>query len=285
MGYHLISVRIGGAWYKLPHVYGEAEFDALTKATGGCLPLGTHAFHFNHLDQLLLNPVIEARPVWNIPLWNLLNTSPTQSMKLKDKVRGETLPVCRKYGDFVLAQAELGWRFYHVTGQDSSLITQMKACPITLKEACAYVDRHHRHNAAPRFHKFSVCLRTADETEPVGVAIASTPKARHQMDGVTLEINRCCSDPRYADTCSRLYALAIRAGRELGYQRFLTYTLPEESGSSLKAVGFQFDGVVPASTSGWDSPSRPRKPARYPEGKKLRWVLRTGAGQEKKHSK
>lgn len=282
MGYHLISVRIGGVWYKVPHVYDEAEFDALTEMVGGCLPFRMQAFHFSQLDQLLLNPVIEARPVWNIPLRTLLGTKPKQAMKLKDKVRGETLSVCRKHGDFVLAQAELGWRFYHITGENSSLVTQLKACPITLKEARTYVDRHHRHNAAPKFHKFSVCLRAADEAEPVGVAIASTPKARHQMDGVTLEINRCCCDPRYADACSRLYALAIRARREMGFRRFLTYTLPEESGSSLKAVGFQFDGMVPASAVGWDSPSRPRKPERYPEGEKLRWVLQVGDEQERK---
>lgn len=281
MGYHLLCARIGREWYKLPHVYGEKEFDVLVAAAGGYLPLGVQAFHFEHPDQLLRNRVIEARPVWDIPLSKLLDTAPSQPMKVKDKLREETLQVCRKYGDFVLAQAELGWRFYHVTGESCNLITKLKPYPITLKEARTYVDRHHRHNAAPKFHKFSVCLRAADEVEPVGVAIASTPKARHQMDGITLEINRCCSDPRYADACSRLYALAIRAGREMGYRRFLTYTLPEESGSSLKAVGFRFDGMVQASAAGWDSPSRPRKPERYPEGEKLRWVLQIGACSER----
>ena len=39
------------------------------------------------------------------------------------------------------------------------------------------------------------------------------------MDGETLEINRCCTDPRYADVCSCLYARAIRIGREMGYRR------------------------------------------------------------------
>ena len=108
----------------------------------------------------------------------------------------------------------------------------------------------------------------------MGVAVASTPKARRQMDGETLEINRCCADPRYADVCSCLYARAVRIGRELGYRRFLTYTLPEESGSSLRAAGFQPDGVVKPSASGWNSPARPRDTARYPAGEKLRWVRR-----------
>ena len=111
--------------------------------------------------------------------------------------------------------------------------------------------------------------------EPVGVAIASIPKARCQMDGLTLEINRCCADPRYADVCSNLYARTIRIGREMGYTRFLTYTLPEESGSSLRAVGFQVDGVVHSPSGGWNAPSRPRSTRRYPSGDKVRWVLHT----------
>ena len=194
-------------------------------------------------------------------------------MKLKDKAREETLPILRKCGDYVLAQANLGWRFYHVTGEHSSILTKLNAVPITLRDARAYVDLHYRHNAGPKFHKFSICLRVAGEPEPVGVAIASTPKARHQMDGFTLEINRCCADPRYADVCSKLYSLAIRAGRDIGYRRFLTYTLPSEGGSSLKAVGFQLDGMVHPGKSGWDCASRPRKTERYPEGSKCRWIL------------
>ena len=187
-----------------------------------------------------------------------------------------TLSVRSKYGDYALAETEDGYgRLYHVDGITSSLIARLEARPITLQEASAYVEAHHRHNAGPKFHKFSLCLRTPGEPEPVGVAIASIPKARCQMDGVTLEINRCCTDPRYTDVCSNLYARAIRIGREMGYTRFLTYTLPEESGSSLRAVGFQVDGVVHSPSEGWNTPSRPRSTRRYPSGDKVRWVLHT----------
>lgn len=285
MGYHLISVLDNGSWHKVPHIFGDTEFEALLARGDGYMPLGMKAFHFDQLDQLLLNSQIETRLVLPVPVWALFTTAPKQPMRLKDKRREETLPVRRKSGDFVLAEAELGWRFYRVTGGNSSLITKLTACPITLKEARAYVDAYHRHNAAPKFHKFSICLRAEDELEPVGVVIASTPKARHQMDGVTLEINRCCSDPRYADACSKLYALAIRTGCGMGYRRFLTYTLPEESGSSLKASGFQLDGITQATDRGWDVPSRPRMQERYPAGSKLRWVLQVGEGQERKGHK
>ena len=271
MGYHLISVCINGDWFKVPHVFEDDEFYAAAGAAGGYMPLRMKAFHFNDLDQLLLNKVIESRPVINIALRELFKQPPMQPMKLKDKRRKESLPVKRKFGDFVLAESELGWRFYQVDGVSCSLVTELKACPITLKEASAYVDRRHRHNAGPKFHKFSICLRVDGEPEPVGVAIASTPKARHQMDGRTLEINRCCVDARYADACSRLYGLAIRAGRDMGYTRFVTYTLPDEPGGSLRAVGFRLDGMT-SSAKGWDSPSRARHPDRYPEGPKLRWI-------------
>lgn len=82
-------------------------------------------------------------------------------------------------------------------------------------------------------------------------------------------------DGSYADVCSNLYARTIRIGREMGYTRFLTYTLPEESGSSLRAVGFQVDGVVHSPSGGWNAPSRPRSTRRYPSGDKVRWVLHT----------
>lgn len=189
-----------------------------------------------------------------------------------EPLSGEVLDI----NEYALAETEDGYgRLYHVDGITSSLIVRLEACPITLQEASAYVEAHHRHNAGPKFHKFSLCLRAPGEAEPVGVAIASIPKARCQMDGLTLEINRCCADPRYADVCSNLYARTIRIGREMGYTRFLTYTLPEESGSSLRAVGFQVDGVVHSPSGGWNAPSRPRSTRRYPSGDKVRWVLHT----------
>ena len=60
----------------------------------------------------------------------------------------------------------------------------------------------------------------------------------------------------------------------MGYKRFVTYTLPHESGSSLKAVGFKLDGFTQARPNGWDTPSRPRlMPERYPTEQKCRWLI------------
>jgi hypothetical protein len=60
----------------------------------------------------------------------------------------------------------------------------------------------------------------------------------------------------------------------MGYRRVLTYSLPEESGASLRAVGFRPDGVTKVNPNGWNMPGRPRKkPERYPKGPKIRWSM------------
>ena len=72
------------------------------------------------------------------------------------------------------------------------------------------------------------------------------------------------------DCTSRL--LGIREQAETKEEKG---TVPEESGSSLRAVGFQVDGVVHSPSGGWNAPSRPRSTRRYPSGDKVRWVLHT----------
>lgn len=273
MGYHLFSVKVAkDAWMKTTHVFEEQAFYDAVELVEGCVPINMSVFHFDDMAALRQNRVMERRPALELPIAAFFRAQPRQAMRLKDKEHGRTLPIVRKYGDFVLTASEYGQRFCRVDGARSSIVTELHPTPITLREAAAYMERHHRHNTGPKFHKFSAALSVADEPEPVGVVIASTPKARYQMDGRTLEINRVCADPRYADVCSKLYAMAIRAGRELGYQRFLTYTLPEESGSSLRAVGFRPQGET-CGEGTWDSPSRHRSTRRYPAGPKLRWVL------------
>jgi len=272
--YHMFLAQLNGQSYRCSALLNDAAFEQRMDTLLWRMPYHLRAFHTSDPKWAADNPVLKAAPVLPVDIDGLLSALPLQPMRLKDKRRQQTLAVRRKCGDYVLADTEDGYgRLYCVDGIASSLVTRLEVVPITLQEASAYIDRHHRHNAGPKFHKFSICLRVPGEPEPVGVAVASTPKARCQMDGETLEINRCCTDPRYADVCSCLYARAIRIGRELGYRRFLTYTLPEESGSSLRAVGFQPDGVTKASANGWSSPSRPRDTAQYPAGEKIRWVL------------
>jgi hypothetical protein len=143
--------------------------------------------------------------------------------------------------------------------------------PITLRAAQLFVRENHRHNEPPHGHKFSIGL--ADKEELIGVVTVGQPIARHQCDGYTAEVTRCCVLDGYRNANSKLYAAAIRAAFAMGYQRIITYTLPDESGASLKAVGFRVDGITKVNLNGWNMPGRPRKqPERYPKGPKVRWV-------------
>ncbi|MDR0818464.1 MAG: hypothetical protein LBN43_02675 [Oscillospiraceae bacterium] len=146
-------------------------------------------------------------------------------------------------------------------------------CPISLKTAQQFVNEHHRHNSSPQGHKFSIGLMEGERL--IGVVIVGRPIARKQDDGYTAEITRCCVLDNQRNASSKLYGAAIRAAKAMGYRRVITYTLPEESGASLKAVGFTLDGLTAANAKGWNMPGRPRKtPEKYPISSKNRWIKR-----------
>jgi hypothetical protein len=67
------------------------------------------------------------------------------------------------------------------------------------------------------------------------------PVGRYLDDGMTLEINRCCTDGT-RNACTKLYGAAIRAAKALGYKWIYTYTLQSEPGTSLKASNWICDG-------------------------------------------
>lgn len=139
--------------------------------------------------------------------------------------------------------------------------------PITLKEAKEFVDRFHRHNVSPQGHKFSIGLNDGEQV--VGVIIVGRPIARHNDDGWTLEVIRCCVLENHKNANSKLYAAAWRVAKNLGYGRLITYTLKSESGTSLKAAGWKVVGETTARPKGWNTPSRPRVMAeRYPTEQK-----------------
>lgn len=108
--------------------------------------------------------------------------------------------------------------------------------PITLRAACAFVATHHRHNKPPRGHKFSVAVH--DNGRLVGVACAGRPVARAFDDGLTLEVNRTCTDGT-GNANSMLYGAVWRAARAMGYRRLVTYTQADETGASLRAAGWR----------------------------------------------
>src|SRR5574344_2529152 len=111
--------------------------------------------------------------------------------------------------------------------------------PIHLKAAREYVGEHHRHNIPPVGGKFAVACYDNDRI--CGVAICGRPTSRKLDDGITLEIYRNCTDGTY-NACSKLYGACCRIGKNMGYQKIITYTLDKENGASLRASNFVNEG-------------------------------------------
>jgi hypothetical protein len=86
-------------------------------------------------------------------------------------------------------------------------------------------------------------------------------------NGWTLEVNRVATDGT-PNACSALYGAAWRATKALGYKRLITYTLPEEGGSSLRGAGWKCLGE--AGGGSWSCKSRPRVDT-HPLQTKLCW--------------
>ncbi len=115
-------------------------------------------------------------------------------------------------------------------------MTALTIRPITFRAACAFVAAMHRHNKPPRGHKFSIAVYAGETL--VGVAMAGRPVARAYDDGLTLEVNRTCTDgTRNAN--SMLYGAVWRAAKAMGYRRCITYTQHDESGATMRAVGWE----------------------------------------------
>lgn len=274
MAYHLFVLTSGKTSYRTKQILNEQEFDEVMDLNDWKMPYGMRAFHAGKMEYIDNNPVLKTFPEIDISVSELFGTRVRTAIKLKDNIRKNTLSVLKKSGNGVITESKDGYGyFYLLGGENTKLIAEMEVAPIHLKEAAEYVKQYHRHCGPPKFHKFSISLRIPEETEPIGVVIVSTPKAKALMDGRTLEINRVCANPCYMNVCSKLYAQAIRAGKALGYRRFITYTLEGESGASLRAVGFQSDGITSGKKQGWNTPSRPRKQTENAEKDKQRWVL------------
>jgi hypothetical protein len=138
----------------------------------------------------------------------------------------------------------------------------LQITPITLRQASDFIALHHRHNKPPRGWKFGVAVRRDDVL--VGVATAGRPIARAFDDGLTLEVNRTCTDGTM-NANSMLYGAVWRAGKAMGYRRGITYIQGDETGASLKAAGWVKVKDLPA-RPGWAESSVKLKETRDPVG-------------------
>ena len=143
--------------------------------------------------------------------------------------------------------------------------TRLEIVPMTLREANAYVEQHHRHHGPVAGQKYSIGL--SDGEKIVGVAIVGRPVSRHLDDGWTLEVNRLCTDGT-KNACSMLYGACCRIAKEMGYRKIITYILQSEDGASLKASNFICEGA--AGGTHWTG-ERDRG-QEIPQELKTRWV-------------
>ena len=142
----------------------------------------------------------------------------------------------------------------------------LQLVPMPLDEANAFVEQHHRHHRPLKVGPVFSLGAAIDDTI-VGVVIVGRPAARHLVNGWTLEVRRSCTDGT-KNANSFLYAAAWRAAKALGYRRLVTYTLPQESGASLRAAGWRIVGETAGGS--WSRPYRPRVD-QHPLQGKLKW--------------
>lgn len=145
----------------------------------------------------------------------------------------------------------------------------MRIRPISIRRACEYVTKHHRHHRAPQGALWA--LSVVDGDDVLGVAIVGRPVSRQLDDGLTCEVVRLCTlgAPNVA---SKLYGATRRVAGAMGYARIITYTLAAELGTSLRAAGWTDQGETRGGR--WSRPSRERLDD-HPTGEKRRWSADT----------
>ena len=149
---------------------------------------------------------------------------------------------------------------------------EFECVPLTLKEANNFVELHHRHNKKCQGHRFSIgCIK---DNEIIGVAICGRPLSRRLDSQFNLEVLRVCIiDPAPKNASSYLYGRAWRIWQAMGGKKIITYTLASESGSSMKAVGWQkVSETKPLSTNalGWKTRDK-RQDQKIYHQLKFRW--------------
>jgi hypothetical protein len=123
------------------------------------------------------------------------------------------------------------------------MTSAMTIVPLTWREACVYVEQHHRHNKPPRGCKWAIGIAAGGQLR--GVALCGRPVSRHLDDGLTIEVNRTCTEG-WPNANSALYGASWRIAAAMGYRRGVSYTQGAETGASLTAAGWVKLRALPA---------------------------------------
>lgn len=145
--------------------------------------------------------------------------------------------------------------------------------PATLPQANEYIDLVHRHHAPIPGGFAAFCVAAIVDEEVRGVAITGRPTNRNNDDRQTLEVLRLAADGT-PNVPSALLGACVRAARAMGAAKIITYTLEDETGSSLRGAGWvrEVDGIQ----SWWATgKSRTRAVDRpHMNSRKVRWAVR-----------
>ena len=139
--------------------------------------------------------------------------------------------------------------------------------PITIKEARPLLREWHRRRKTCHAARFAVAV--AADGIVRGVAFCGNPVATmlaQHSDGDVLEVLRLATDGT-PNACTRLQAVVDRVARAMGFTKLVTYTDPDEGGTSLRASNWQ--GPFP--TKGGTRANRPgRRSGRQP--RRWKWT-------------
>lgn len=153
---------------------------------------------------------------------------------------------------------------------------QLKIKPTTLRQASAFVGRHHEHSRPPRGWKFGGAIYNG--LTCIGVVIVGRPVSRHiDQRRDTLEVTRLCLDRTLPtelrwNACSLGYGWAASEVRARGFRHVITYTRQDESGVSLRAAGWTPDRL--SAGGSWGRRDRPRTSTNTVP--KQRWTRQLG---------
>lgn len=155
----------------------------------------------------------------------------------------------------------------------------LRVVPVSFSAAAAFVRAHHAHNPRPPAGwKYGAAI--CNGAQRVGIVMVGRPVARHADSSSTVEVSRLCIDrtvpaPLAWNACSQLLGWEAAEARRRGYTRIQTFTLREESGTSLRAAGWTLEGR--AGGGAWSRKARPRIQI-APVAPKLRWSRSLGPG-------
>lgn len=145
--------------------------------------------------------------------------------------------------------------------------SRLTAVPLTLREANDFIEQHHRHHTKVVGHRFTIGAQRGGKL--VGAIVVGRAVARRTNQSTVAEVTRLVTDGT-RNCCSFLYGRAADAAKAMGYTSIQTFTLPEEGGASLRAVGWA--NVARTAGGKWGRPSRTREPGKFPETTKWKWV-------------